>query len=458
MEGSIENKGMVIRTTERCNKDHHLFARSRMLLRNASFFPSFSHGVWRIQAGGLFLLTVFSFFPALFHVEEILFFILLGLALLAGWLEGKNLRIRTPIDLPLLLLLAWILLTIPFSLNPEYSFVEWRKLVAQCLVFYWAVYVIREISQGQQQEGSRLPFAWLEGIRGKAYLPNVFLGVLIGTVLLSAFALVDFIDRGGNWQDRNIRAMAPGSDYNWLSTYLVLAMPIVVYCGIAFRGLWGKIFSVGIFALALLAQAASYTRAGWLASAVQLFSWGLITRRRVLLISFILGIILVLVATMGIGQMGYQGDTLHIWTLETRIQVWKLGMDKIVSHPIVGIGYGNNNFQPALVDSPMGDQPMHLHNTLLMMGVGSGIPGLVLFSWVFVRLGLELFPKKNRQNLADSETLKLCLGIVLVGFFCRNLFDYMFAGSLAYLFWLLMACGLESSMKSRQQTEPYHPH
>jgi heptosyltransferase-3/putative inorganic carbon (HCO3(-)) transporter len=429
MEESIENKGVVIRTTERCNEAHPLFARSRILLRNTSFFPSFSHGVWRIQAGGLFLLTVFSFFPALFHVEEILFFILLGLALLAGWLEGKNLRIRTPIDLPLLLLLAWILLTIPFSLNPEYSFVEWRKLVAQCLVFYWAVYVIREISQSQQQESSRLPFA-----------------------------LVDFIDRGGNWQDRNIRAMAPGSDYNWLSTYLVLAMPIVVYCGIAFRGLWGKIFSVGIFALALLAQAASYTRAGWLASAVQLFSWGLITRRRVLLISFILGIILVLVATMGIGQMGYQGDTLHIWTLETRIQVWKLGMDKIVSHPIVGIGYGNNNFQPALVDSPMGDQPMHLHNTLLMMGVGSGIPGLVLFSWVFVRLGLELFPKKNRQNLADSETLKLCLGIVLVGFFCRNLFDYMFAGSLAYLFWLLMACGLESSMKSRQQTEPYHPH
>jgi len=50
-----------------------------------------------------------------------------------------------------------------------------------------------------------------------------------------AVALVDFIDRGGNWQDRNIRSIVPGSDYNWLSTYLVLAMSIVLYCGVTSR-------------------------------------------------------------------------------------------------------------------------------------------------------------------------------------------------------------------------------
>jgi putative inorganic carbon (HCO3(-)) transporter len=169
---------------------------------------------------------------------------------------------------------------------------------------------------------------------------------------------------------------------------------------------------------------------------------------QIFFISFILGIILVSVALIGIAQRGYQADTLDNWTVKTRTQVWKLGIDQIISHPIVGIGYGNNNFQPVLVDSPMGDQPMHLHNSLLMMGVGSGMPGLVLFLWVFVRLGTELFPKKNQKNWTDTETLKLCLGIVLVGFFCRNLFDYMLAGSLGYLFWILMACGLESNERN----------
>ncbi len=419
------------------------------------WYASFIDGNWTLQAAGLGLLTILSFFPGLFHIEEIIFFVLLGLALFAGWLEGKALRIRTPIDLPLLLLLAWILLTIPFSLNPEYSFMEWRKLVAQYLVFYWAVYVIREMQTGS----IRLSFKWMECVGEKPHLQNVFLGVLVGTLLLSSVALVDFIERGGNWQDRTIRAIVPGSDYNWLTTYMVLAIPIVVYCGMASRFLRVKIFAYGTLVLALFAQAASYTRAGWLASLVQLFTWGLLAGRRFFIAGFIFVIVMASVALTGIVQMGYQADMLHTWTVETRLQVWKLGVDQIISHPIVGIGYGKNNFQPVLVDSPMGDKPMHLHNTPLMVGVGSGIPGLVLFVWVFIRLGKEFFFINKRPNWINSETLKLCLGIVLVGFFCRNLFDYMFAGSLAYLFWILMACGMGgASVKSRQRPNSQHHH
>ena len=335
---------------------------------------------------------------------------------------------------------------------------EWRKLIAQCLVFYWAVYVIRESPQREQGGSASLSFKWIEVVGEKIHLRHVFIGVLIGTALLSSFALVDFIERGGNWQDRTIRAIVPGSDYNWLSTYMVLAIPIVFYCAIRFRVLWGKIFSCCTLVLALFAHAASYTRAGWLASMAQLFTWGLVTGRRLFISGLILVIFLVAVSLVGIAQMGYQTDTLDTWTLETRMQVWKLGVGEIISHPLVGIGYGNNIFRPVLPDSPMGAKPMHLHNTPLMVGVGTGIPGLLLFLWVFLRLGVALFPKKNPKDWKDSETLKLCFGIVLVGFFSRNLFDYMFIGSLSYLFWILMACGLESSVKSMQQPEPQHSH
>ena len=409
-----------------------------------------------IQGGGLFLLTVSSFFPALFHIEEIVFFILLGLALLAAWLEEKDLSVRTPIDFPLLLLVAWILLTIPFSLNPEYSFVEWRKLVAQCLVFYWAVYIMRTIDLRLCVKTKRSPAVWWLWISGQGFPRIIFFGVLLGVLVLSSFALVDFFARGGNWEDRTIRARAPVSDYNWLSTYLVLSTPILFYLGITSRFLRGKILSYGTVGIALLAHAASYTRAGWLASVVQVFSWGFVRRRHLFLLSVLLGIIFVPLAMLALAQKGIQTDTLHSWTWETRIQVWKLGLDQIISHPLVGIGYGNNNFQPVLIDSPMGDSPMHLHNTLLMMGVGSGIPGLILFSWVFICLGREFFPINNRNHWTDLETLKLCLGIVMIGFFCRNLFDYMFAGSLAYLFWILMACGLGFSLKIEKNPEFQH--
>src|SRR5690606_29372935 len=117
-------------------------------------------------------------------------------------------------------------------------------------------------------------------------------------------------------------------------------------------------------------------------------------------------------------------------TVETRLQVWKLGIEQMLLHPLVGIGYGIKTFQPVLQDSPMNDHPMHLHNAPLMVGVGSGIPGLAMFLWVFLRLGTALFPKRTREKLTDADMLKSCFGIVLIGFFCRNLFDYMFAGSL----------------------------
>ncbi len=389
-------------------------------------------------------------------MEEILFFVLLGLSVVIVFLEGHDLGIRTPIDLPLCLLLGWIPCTIPFSLNPEYSFVEWRKLVAQCLVFYWAVYVIRQISQRQLVKGSGVPIKLLEGISIRKPTEMILIAVVLGALLLSGFALIDFLGRGGTWQDRIIRARAPGSDYNWLSTYMVVSIPIAFYYGTTSRVLRGKILSYGTLALAVLAQMTSYTRAGWLASVTQLVSLGMVTRRRILFVSVILVLALGSVAFLGFAKMGLQTDTLDAWTLEARVQVWRLGMDQILSHPLVGIGYGNNIFQPVLADSRMGDRPMHLHNTLLMFGVGSGIPALVLFSWVFVRLGLEFFPKADWKNWTESEYLRLCLGIVLVGFFCRNMFDYMFAGSLAYLFWILMACGLESCSSTMPTMKTQH--
>jgi len=169
-----------------------------------------------------------------------------------------------------------------------------------------------------------------------------------------------------------------------------------------------------------LSQAASYTRAGWVASVAQLFTWGLVTRRRLFISGLIFVIILAAVALVGIAQMGYQTDTLHTWIVETRIQVWKLGVDQIISHPIVGIGYGNNVFQPVLVDSPMGDKPMHLHNTPLMVGVGIGIHGLVFFVGIY-SFGAGILCNKQSTKLDRVRNPQALFGDSLSGFFLSKL-------------------------------------
>ncbi|MBI4401100.1 MAG: hypothetical protein HY581_05665, partial [Nitrospirae bacterium] len=217
--------------------------------------------IWRLQGFGLILLTFLSFFPRLFHLEEYLFFALLLIATGTSWLDGKGIWVRTPIDLPLLLFAGWVLLTIPFATDPAYSFAEWRKFVTQVLVFYWVCLVWREQPKGPATRA-------------------VLTTVVLGTAILCGYALIDFVERGGSWKDRYVRAAAPSSDFNWLSTYLVIAIPLVVSFGVNLRAWWQRVSCGGVVGLALLAQVFSYTRAGWLGLVAQGIAVGLIIRRR----------------------------------------------------------------------------------------------------------------------------------------------------------------------------------
>lgn len=231
-----------------------------------------SAAFWTLQAYGLLGITFLSFFPRLFHFQEYAFFLLLAVALCLAWVERVNPWIRTPIDLPLLGFVGWVLCTVPFATDPAYSFSEWRKLVAQVLVFYWAMFVLRRC---KPVELSR----------------QIVWAVVLGSLLLTGYALVDFILRGGTWRDRIVRAGAPFSDYNWLSTYLVLVIPILIGWVVTHRQFWARALGILTLILAGLAQVASYTRAGWAAHFAQAVGFGLMAGRRRLVIWVLAGAI-----------------------------------------------------------------------------------------------------------------------------------------------------------------------
>jgi hypothetical protein len=76
-----------------------------------------------------------------------------------------------------------------------------------------------------------------------------------------------------------------------------------------------------------------------------------------------------------------------------------------------------------------------------MVLMGSGVPAIILYSWMFVSIVTTL-SKQWRRSMAEHKWLLLAIAVVTAGFATRNLFDYMFAGSLAHLFWILVAVGL----------------
>ena len=389
--------------------------------------------IWKAQAGSLILLTFLSFFPRLFHREEYLFFALLVIALGTAWQDGKPIWVRTSIDLPLLLFVGWVLLTIPFATDPAYSFAEWRKLVAQVLVFYWALFVLRVQPNGIVTKG-------------------VLAALVIGTAVLCAHALVDFVAQGGSWKDRNVRASAPSSDYQWLSTYLVIAIPLLAVVLVSLRAWWQRLAGVAILGLALLTQIFSYTRAGWLGLIAQGVTFGLCTARRWLIVWLVGSCLVVGVGLLSVSQMGYQRSTVDPWTLNARLTVWKAGIAEMLNHPLVGIGYGNYSFSVLVRGTPDGDIVIGLHNTFLMVGVGAGIPALATLVWLLAAVVNDCF-QKFKTSRDELERL-LAIGVILmvVGFSVRNLFNYMFAGSLAYLFWILVATGLSKDTAVQQRT------
>ncbi len=395
---------------------------------------------WKLQAFGLLGMTFLSFFPRLFHFQEYAFFFLLAVALCLAWAEGVNPWVRTPIDLPVLAFVGWVLCTVPFATDPSYSFSEWRKLAAQVLVFYWAMFVLRSY---RRIELSR----------------QIIWAVVLGSLVLSGFALVDFVLRGGTWRDRLIRAGAPFSDYNWLTTYLVLVIPLLIGWIVIHRTFWVRAVGTLTLVLAGLAQVAAYTRAGWVAHFAQAVGFGLMAGRHRLVLWILAGAVALGGGLFAVSEIGYQRSTTDPWTLSARVKTWGLGLHQVVQHPLVGVGYGNDTFlkvHAAEVEAEKGKEPGEtvlpaLHNTFATVSMGSGVPAIILFIWVFVRI-VSTLTKQWRRSTAETQWLLMAVAVVTVGFATRNLFDYMFAGSLAHLFWILVATGL-CSVRPQVSTE-----
>jgi putative inorganic carbon (hco3(-)) transporter len=388
--------------------------------------------ILQVQVYGLCGITFLSFFPSLCHYQEYAFFILLTLGLAFAWMEKINPYVRTHLDLPLFGFVGWVLLTVPFAVDPAYSFSEWRKLVAHIFVFYWAMFVLRLHGD-------------VEPVR------RVLLAIVLGSLALSLFALEDFLLRGGSWRDRLVRAAAPFSDYNWLTTYLVLVIPVLIGWLLNQSSLALRALGLCSLSASVLAQVAAYTRAGWVAHFTQALAFVLIVPRKQVVMWFLLGAVLGGSALITLSSIGYQQDTLDPWTFSARVKTWRLGSQQVLEHPVVGAGFGNDTFSKVYATEIEADKtkgPVEktlpaLHNTFAMILIGSGVPALFFFVWTVVRAIQKLVSGIRGLSLQQTGVLLLpaVIALSVLGFVVRNSFDYMFAGSLASLFWILVAVG-----------------
>ena len=397
---------------------------------------------WGFQSYVMIVIGCSSFFPMMFRYQEHAVVILTVLCLGMCGLEKASPWIRNPLDLPLWLFMSWVLFTVPLATDPAYSFAEWKKFVAQAGMFYWSLLV-------------------LDRCRRENLPQQILWALVLGGTVLAIYALTDFINRGGSWRERVIRANAFGSDYNWLSTYMVMTIPVIGSLRAISRITWIRGAHLLALALSVAAQVFSYTRGGWVGHAAQAVILALIVGGRRMALG-VLGIITVagtgfLIAS----QAGFQKEIVASNTVDTRLAVWRIGISEIVANPLVGIGYGNDSFikkfpeysVQAQVKFPERERVIPaMHNAFLTVALGSGLPALLCFVWIFVALLRRLISIPRMIRDGDPFTvLAIGIGLAVIGFGVRNLFDYMFMGSLAHIFWMLAAIGVAVTGPDRRR-------
>jgi len=203
----------------------------------------------------------------------------------------------------------------------------------------------------------------------------------------------------------------------------------------------------------------TFSRAGALALLCELWVLGWLTRRKVVVMSATLVSLFVIVIgtlliqhsrTPMIPGTTIPGVKATEDSLKHRLDIWTFTTGKIFDHPILGIGYGKDNFRLVYGQSPNEEvQPGHLpvlqagtHNTFLDIALGTGIPGLLLFVWVIQRISSRALTNFRQTVDPFDKAISLGVAVGIVGLVVRLCFDHMLIGTLAVLFWILVAVAM----------------
>ena len=371
------------------------------------------------------------------HLLEYLF-ITLAVVVLTRQIVSRDRRLaRTSLDLPILVFLGWILISIISATDPSYSFGEWRKLLAHVLMFFLLVNFISEEGQVKRILG----------------------GFVVGVLLMSVYGIVEFFLAGGSlveqWHERTLRADSLTSEYNWFSTYLMMGLPIIAVWALStdhrcWRSVLVVTLIVSTFALFL-----TYTRAAWVAVAIQACLLVVLKGPNVMklvttgIIAVVLSVSIVVamqdVSTTRLSVVESvdieRSDTTKLNTLWCRLNIWELGVKDMIEHPITGLGYGSKTFARKYHDVHVSEclpQLHNIHSSYLSIAFGAGIPALCFFAWMFFSILHTAWIAVAQGSSEFQRMLALGVFLMIVGMMIRIAFDVVFLGMLAVLFWMLV--------------------
>lgn len=142
-------------------------------------------------------------------------------------------------------------------------------------------------------------------------------------------------------------------------------------------------------------------------------------------------------------------------SLVHRMDIWKYTLAQITEHPLVGLGYGKDNFNlvnrqsredvRSEAELAQGHVPIlkaGTHNIFLDIAFGVGLPGLVLFIWLMQRITVQALTQFRQSEDPMAKAMMLGVVVSIIGLAVRLFFDHMLVGTLALQFWVMVAMAI----------------
>ena len=377
---------------------------------------------WLVQLEIPILTVIYVYFVISDQVP-LAAFGLIALVWLARWGTTKRLTLTTPLDLPILLLLAWLPLSLSVSIYAWQSLPKVNGVILGILFFYAIVNAIQ----------SRRDLAWAVFWLVIVCAAISFAG-LVGTdwaqnKIISAAFIYDRLPRFIQGVPRSI---AGGFARNGVGGTLTFVVPLLACLSLARswtrelaveQGRRGagvrfplRIIVIAALLLSLVTLGLTQSRGGLLGAVVGLFGVAIWRERRFawLIVLGAAGLIVLLMLGYGntlvdfVLQMDAQSGT-----LASRMEVWQRGLMMVQDYPYTGIGIGTYNsiahlLYPFFIASP-DEVVAHAHNNLLEVAVDVGIPGLV--AYIALLTGFVIAAIRTYRAIIDAGVRAQIVGL-----------------------------------------------
>jgi putative inorganic carbon (HCO3(-)) transporter len=370
--------------------------------------------------------------------------VLLALALAALLLSGEKLRLP-PIKLPLAIFVLLTLAAWVFSPDP------WSDGFPQIRKFYVFCSLLVVFSTFRDMAIVRWLILTWAGIGG--------LSALRGFVQFAA-KIKEAHQAGADFYNYYVTERITGFSSHW-NTYAaeemfaLVMLAALLFFGIAMRKRWIWILCATLIAVALYL---GETRAVWIATAAASLYLVWFWKRRLVLFAPLVAVIAFAVSPPAMRErFTSMLQPTRVDSNEFRLIAWNAGIQMIERHPLFGLGpdgpkYHFEEYVPAGTWSskPPGFYE-HLHNIYLQYGAERGIPALLVFLWLMIRIVVDFWrgvcalpPGRSDRRYLLHGGIAMVLAIMAEGVAEVNLGTSV----VLTMFLVVVACGYLALEKS----------